>query len=138
MRIIFTNGCFDILHSGHLKLLNYCHELAYKSVGGPGKVVVGLNSDESVSRLKGPERPINNEHDRQYMLEALRYVDDVIIFSEDTPYRLINELQPSIIVKGGDYNSEDVVGNDIAEVRIFSTVEGKSTTSVIDKINKKL
>ena len=87
MRTIFTNGCFDIIHIGHIKLLKYCHKLAHEvPYGGQSKVVVGLNSDASVRRLKGDTRPINNEKDRMYILEALRYVDDVIIFDEDTPY----------------------------------------------------
>jgi len=134
MRTIFTNGCFDILHIGHVKLLQYCHELAYQTTGGPGRVVVGLNSTCSVRRLKGNSRPINVESDRKYVLESLKYVDEVIIFDEDTPYQLIKQLSPDIIVKGGDYNPEDVVGCDIAEVKIFNTVAGMSTTNIIDRL----
>ena len=135
MRIIFTNGCFDILHVGHIKLLKYCYELAHQALhGGQSKVVVGLNSDDSVKRLKGSKRPINCESERMYILEALRYVDDVIIFDEDTPYQLIKQVQPDIIVKGGDYKPRDVVGNDISEVKIFNYVEGKSTTNTIKKL----
>tara|TARA_Y100000310_G_C20569984_1_gene757510 strand:- start:140 stop:544 length:405 start_codon:yes stop_codon:yes gene_type:complete len=134
MKTIFTNGCFDVLHIGHVKLLEYCYNLAYKTTGGPGRVIVGLNSDESVNRLKGPNRPINNQQERQYVLESLRYVDRVEIFSEDTPYQLINRLVPDIIVKGGDYKPEDVIGNDIAEVKIFNIIEGHSTTEILEKL----
>ena len=135
MRIIFTNGCFDILHLGHVKLLEYCHKLAYQTLhGGQGKVVVGLNSDDSVKRLKGSDRPINCELERMYVLESLKYVDDVIIFDEDTPYQLIKRIQPAIIVKGGDYEPQDVVGSDISEVKIFNYIEGKSTTETIKNL----
>tara|TARA_R110002020_G_scaffold120146_4_gene273777 strand:+ start:3075 stop:3482 length:408 start_codon:yes stop_codon:yes gene_type:complete len=134
MKIIFTNGCFDILHIGHVKLLQYCHELAYQTTGGPGKVVVGLNSTRSVRRLKGNSRPINGGSDRKYILESLKYVDEVIIFDEDTPYQLIKQLSPHIIVKGGDYSPEDVVGCDIAEVKIFNTVDGISTTDIVNRL----
>ena len=125
-KLIFTNGCFDILHRGHLSLLQYCKSL--------GDVIVGLNSDKSVKKIKGSERPINNENDRKFMLESLVYVDKVIIFDEDTPYSLIKKINPNIIVKGGDYNIESVVGNDLCEVRIFNYVEGYSTTKTIQHI----
>jgi D-beta-D-heptose 7-phosphate kinase/D-beta-D-heptose 1-phosphate adenosyltransferase len=125
---VFTNGCFDILHRGHIELLDYCRSL--------GNVTVGLNSDFSVKRLKGPERPINSEQDRKMLLEAMRSVDEVIIFDEDTPYELIKKLDPDIIIKGGDYNSEDVVGNDICEVRIFKYIDGYSTSNTINQISK--
>tara|TARA_B100001123_G_scaffold450743_1_gene623378 strand:- start:3997 stop:4410 length:414 start_codon:yes stop_codon:yes gene_type:complete len=135
MRIIFTNGCFDILHLGHVKLLEYCHKLAYQALhGGQGKVVVGLNSDDSVKRLKGSDRPVNCELERMYVLESLKYVDDVIIFDEDTPYQLIKRIQPAIIVKGGDYEPQNVVGSDISEVKIFNYIEGKSTTNTIKNL----
>ena len=142
MRTIFTNGCFDIIHIGHIKLLYYCYGLAYQTTGGPCKVVVGLNSDSSVKRLKGEERPINNEEDRKYILEALRCVDDVIIFNEDTPYELIKQVNPDIIVKGGDYDGtvtdkddpKYVVGSDLAEVKIFNILEGHSTTNILKKL----
>lgn len=135
MKIIFTNGCFDILHIGHVKLLEYCHKLACQvSHGGQGKVVVGLNSDDSVKRLKGSDRPVNCELERMYVLESLKYVDDVIIFDENTPYELIKRIQPAIIVKGGDYSPQDVVGSDISEVKIFNYIEGKSTTETIKNL----
>ena len=109
--ISFTNGCFDIIHRGHLKLLEYCKSL--------GNVVVGLNSDKSVKELKGKHRPINNESDRKYLLESLSFVDKVIIFNENTPYDLIKEIKPDIIVKGGDYTVKNVIGSDICKVKIF-------------------
>ena len=126
-RIVFTNGCFDILHTGHFELLAEA-----KSLGG--KLIVGINSDESVRRFKGPKRPINNVNKRKKQLELLPWVDEVIVFDEDTPYRLIKEVTPHVIVKGGDYTVEQVVGHDLAEVHIVSTVEGYSTTNIIERI----
>lgn len=123
-KIVFTNGCFDILHIGHMKLLEYCASL--------GKVIVGINSDASVKRLKGNDRPINNEFVRKKMLEGIRYVDEVIIFFQDDPYELIQQIMPDIIVKGGDYCPEQVVGNDLAEVIIFPFVLGQSSTVQIN------
>lgn len=123
---VFTNGCFDILHLGHLELLKYCKSM--------GTVIVGLNSDNSVRRLKGVDRPINGELARIEMLRSLRYVDEVHVFDEDTPYNLIKELQPDLIVKGGDYLPENVVGGDLAEVRIFDFKEGFSTTNIIERL----
>ena len=122
-KTIFTNGCFDILHRGHFELLQYCKSL--------GTVVVGLNSDQSVKKLKGPSRPFFSQEDRKFALESCRNVDKVIIFEEDTPYNLIKNIQPDIIVKGGDYKKNNVVGSDIAEVRIFTFVNGYSTTKVL-------
>ena len=122
-KIVFTNGCFDILHRGHFELLQYCKSL--------GTVVVGLNSDQSVKKLKGPSRPFNSQEDRKFALESCKNVDKVIIFEEDTPYNLIKNIQPDIIVKGGDYKKNNVVGNDIAEVRIFTFVNGYSTTKIL-------
>lgn len=130
MKCIFTNGCFDILHRGHLELLKYC-----KSIGG--KVVVGLNSDNSVKNLKGFKRPINSQKDRKFLLESLIYVDDVIIFDQNTPHELIKSIKPDIIVKGGDYKVEDVIGNNISEVRIFKYVKGYSTTKKIKDITNR-
>ncbi len=126
-KLIFTNGCFDVIHRGHIEILKYC-----KSLGG--KVVVGLNSDGSVKALKGANRPINNQKDRKEILEAIRYVDEVLIFEEDNPYNLIKKIQPDIIVKGDDYTIENVVGNDISEVRIFKRIAGYSTTNAIQSI----
>ena len=128
MKTIFTNGCFDILHRGHFELLKFCNTM--------GSVVVGLNSDSSVSRLKGKNRPINNQEDRKFMLESCRYVDKVIIFNEDTPFDLITRLRPDIIVKGGDYKKKDVVGNELCEVKIFNFIDGHSTTSIVNKLGE--
>ena len=130
MKTIFTNGCFDILHRGHIELLRFC-----KSCGD--RVIVGLNSDESVRRLKGNNRPINSQEDRKILLESLVFVDQVILFDEDTPYNLISDLMPDTIVKGGDYNVEDVVGRDLCEVKIFGLVNGHSTTRTIKDISNR-
>lgn len=125
-KLVFTNGCFDILHVGHVKLLEYCSTL--------GEVVVGLNSDASVKRLKGANRPVNDQDSRKTVLESLRFVSQVLIFDEDTPYNLISALKPDLIVKGGDYNPSEVVGSDIAEVLIFPTRDGFSTSGIIEKM----
>lgn len=134
-KIVFTNGCFDILHVGHKRYLQQAATLG-------DILVVGVNSDESVRRLKGPERPVNNEQDRAEMLCALGFIDYVVIFGEDTPYELIKKIQPDVLVKGGDYKPEEVVGKDIVEARggkleLIKFVEGKSTTNIINKINHK-
>ena len=126
MKMIFTNGCFDVLHRGHFELLKYCRSL--------GHVVVGLNSDTSVKSLKGSNRPYFNEQDRKFMLLSCSYVDEVIIFDEKTPYNLIKEVRPDIIVKGGDYNVGTVVGSDLCEVKIFNYIDGYSTTKILEKI----
>lgn len=125
---IFTNGCFDILHVGHIELLNFCASL--------GDVIVGLNSDLSVTRLKGKDRPINTEQDRKRILLNLRSVSEVVIFDEDTPLELIKYLRPDVIVKGGDYLASEVIGSEVAEIRIFKFVEGYSSTLIIKKIHQ--
>ena len=125
--IVWTNGVFDILHTGHLKLLRHAHTLGKR-------LVVGINSDSSVKRLKGDLRPINDQNTRKEALLELGFVDDVVIFEEDTPYEAIKEIQPDVIVKGGDYTVEQVVGNDIAKVEIFPTVKGYSTTKTIERM----
>ena len=112
MKLVFTNGCFDIIHRGHIELLKYA-----KSCGD--KLIVGLNSDESVKNLKGPTRPIQSQEDRKSILEAIRWVDEVVIFEEETPINLIKSISPNIIVKGGDYKVTDVVGHKISEVKII-------------------
>lgn len=127
--IVFTNGCFDILHRGHIELLK-----ASKKLGG--HLIVGLNTDDSVRRLKGKERPINNQYDRKMLLESLAFVDEVVLFDEDTPYNLIQKVKPDIITKGGDYSVEDVVGNDLADVIILPTIENFSTTDTIRRIRQ--
>lgn len=127
-KIVFTNGCFDILHRGHVTYLDTA-----KSFGDT--LILGLNADSSVKRLKGDTRPINNQEDRAFILAALESVDYVVIFDEDTPYNLISIVQPDILVKGGDYKSKEVVGSDIAnEVKLVDFVDGRSTTKTIDKI----
>lgn len=127
MKVVFTSGVFDLLHAGHLESL-------IKSRGLGEKLIVGINSDESVKRLKGKDRPINNQESRRRMLASLRCVDEVFIFDEDTPYELIKNLKPDIIVKGSDYSPENVVGNDLAKVVIIPNLPGFSTTSIIEKI----
>lgn len=130
--IVFTNGCFDILHIGHIHYLE-----AAKSLGDV--LIIGLNTDKSVSDLKGPERPINQQDDRANVLSALRAVDVVVLFDESTPLSLISEIMPDILVKGGDYTLETIVGADIVlahqgKVEIIPFVDGKSTSSIINKI----
>lgn len=131
-KIVFTNGVFDILHAGHVLYL-----AAARSMGDV--LVVGLNADDSVTRLKGPTRPVNTEHDRAQVLTALRCVDHVVVFSEDTPLRLITTLMPDVLVKGGDYTRETIVGADVVEAHggIVATIpllEGRSTTNIITKV----
>ena len=131
-RIVFTNGCFDILHRGHVSYLAEARKIG-------DLLVVGLNSDASVKRLKGPERPINNELDRKYVLSQLKAVDFVEIFHEDTPLNLIIKVRPRVLVKGGDWKIDQIVGAkeviaDGGEVFSLNFVNGYSTTSIIEKI----
>jgi D-beta-D-heptose 7-phosphate kinase/D-beta-D-heptose 1-phosphate adenosyltransferase len=131
-RIVFTNGCFDILHRGHVEYLSAARQLG-------DVLIVGLNSDASVRRLKGPERPINSQEDRAAVLDALRAVDAVTIFEEDTPAELIATVQPDVLVKGGDYTEATVVGADLVRSRggrvvIVPLVEGRSTSAVIARL----
>lgn len=131
-KIVFTNGCFDILHVGHVKYLQEA-----KSYGDV--LIVGLNSDASVKRLKGESRPVNIMEDRAYILAALEAVDFVVPFEDDTPYELIKLLSPDILVKGGDYKGKDVVGAEFSgELRLVDFVDGKSTTTTIQKIQQKI
>ena len=134
-KVVFTNGCFDILHVGHMTYLEEAKEFG-------DYLFVGVNSDESVKRLKGPTRPINSEDDRAELLAGLKAVDYTVIFTEDTPVELIGELKPSIHVKGGDYRKEDLPETKVVEsyggrVEIVSLVEGKSTSNVVKKIQNK-
>lgn len=131
--IVFTNGCFDILHRGHVTYLNEA-----KRQGDI--LILGLNSDASVKRLKGESRPINNEQDRKFVLENLKCIDFVEIFEEDTPLNLITRIKPNILVKGGDWKPEDIVGGKEViswggDVRSLNFVDNYSTTNVIEKIN---
>lgn len=129
-RIVFTNGCFDLLHSGHVRYLE-------KSKSFGDILIVGLNSDKSVKKLKGSNRPINNQHDRAYILASLEVIDFVVIFDEDTPLNLIEHIKPDILVKGGDYKNKEIVGKDIAKkLKVVEFVKGKSTTNTIEKIQK--
>jgi len=129
-KIVFTNGCFDLLHAGHVRYLETA-----KSFGDV--LIVGLNSDQSVSALKGNNRPINGQMDRAYILAALEAVDYVVIFDEDTPYKLIEAIKPKTLVKGGDYKNKEVIGQDIVdELKLVAFVEQKSTSQTIKKIQE--
>ncbi|EKD29145.1 MAG: RfaE bifunctional protein [uncultured bacterium] len=130
-KIVFTNGCFDILHVGHVRYLKQARDLG-------DKLIVGLNSDSSVKRLKGNGRPVNREKDRAEVLLALSCVDHVILFDEDTPLELITKLRPNVLVKGGDYMKSNIVGAEFVEsiggkVEIIPFYEGYSTTGIIEK-----
>lgn len=133
-RLVFTNGCFDILHRGHVEYLAAAREMG-------DALVVGLNADASVCRLKGPERPVNPELDRATVLAALEAVDAVTIFHEDTPLDLISALRPDVLVKGGDYRADEVVGADEVtgaggRVAIVPLVPGRSTTEILKRANR--
>ncbi|MCT4591517.1 MAG: D-glycero-beta-D-manno-heptose 1-phosphate adenylyltransferase [Carboxylicivirga sp.] len=130
--IVFTNGCFDIVHRGHIDYLS-------KAKDKGSKLILGLNTDASVQRLKGPQRPVVDEQSRAILMGALQFIDLVVLFDEDTPYELIKALQPDVLVKGSDYNAEDIVGYDIlmakgGKVETIDFVEGFSTTSIVEKI----
>jgi len=124
-KIVFTNGCFDILHVAHIQLFEFCHSLG-------STVIVGLNTDASIKRLKGPTRPINSLEDRIKMLQSISYITKIVPFDEDTPIKLLEYIKPDYLVKGGDYTKESVVGREHAEeVIIFNYIDGKSTTNLI-------
>lgn len=130
-KIVFTNGCFDLLHIGHVRYLEQA-----KSLGDI--LVVGINSDASVRHLKGPTRPIQNESDRAEILASLKAVDHTVIFTEETPLRLIQEVKPDLLVKGGDWKIDQIVGSDFVlsnggEVKSLQFIDGRSTTSIIEK-----
>ncbi|HYW95284.1 MAG TPA: D-glycero-beta-D-manno-heptose 1-phosphate adenylyltransferase [Bacteroidales bacterium] len=130
--IVFTNGCFDILHRGHIDYL-------YKAAQLGDILIIGLNSDASVRRIKGPERPLQDEDSRAMILAALEFTDYVIMFDEDTPYELITAVQPDILVKGSDYKAEDIVGYDIVTAKggrviTIGFLPGYSTSAIVDKI----
>ena len=133
-KVVFTNGCFDILHLGHVDYLE-------KAASKGNKLIVALNTDASVSKLKGPTRPINNEIARARIMAALSFVDAVVFFSEDTPLSLIKRLKPDVLVKGSDYTISNIVGADIVmenggKVETIELVDGYSTTNIINKINQ--
>lgn len=131
-KIVFTNGCFDILHHGHLDYLS-------KAADEGNVLVIGVNTDASVKKLKGPQRPVTSENDRLFQLASLMVVDAVCLFDEDTPLSLIQQLRPDVLVKGGDYTIDRIVGADFVQqqggkVAVIPFVEGYSTTGIIDKI----
>ena len=133
-KIVFTNGCFDIIHSGHIYLLREAKNLG-------DRLLIGLNSNQSVQNLKGPVRPFNPEDTRATVLESLSMVDGVTIFQEDTPYELVKEIIPHVLVKGGDYSIENVVGGNIVresggEVVLIPILEGYSTSDLIVRIRE--
>lgn len=134
--IVFSNGCFDILHRGHVEYLSKAADLG-------DKLIIGLNTDNSVKRLKGPSRPVNDEKARAVVLAGLEFVDAVMFFEEDTPYNLIKSVQPDVLVKGNDYKAEDIVGYDIVtakggKVETIELVDGFSTTKILEKSNPQL
>lgn len=133
-KIVFTNGCFDLLHLGHIDYLAKAKDLG-------DKLIIGVNTDDSVRRLKGVYRPLQDENSRLHILAALEFVDAVILFNEDTPYELIKKIQPDVLVKGADYKIEDIVGYDIVtsrggSVKTIEYLEGYSTTSIEQRILK--
>ncbi len=133
--VVFTNGCFDLLHDGHLDLLEFCAKQG-------DILIIGLNSDASVYELKGPDRPINSAAFRARILASLEYSDGICIFEEQTPIELIRIIKPDVLVKGGDYTKEQVVGAQLVEasggeIVLFPITEGKSSTNIIDRIKNK-
>lgn len=131
-RVVFTNGCFDLVHQGHVDYLSRARDLG-------DLLVVGLNSDDSVRRLKGASRPISNQVSRSRVLAAFAFVDYVVVFDEDTPLRLIEAIVPDILVKGGDYNRDNVVGADFVEqnggrLELIPLVPGESTSNLVNKM----
>jgi len=133
-KVVFTNGCFDLLHLGHVDYLENARNLGER-------LVIGLNSDSSVSRFKGPERPLQDQNSRARVLAALQFVDLVVFFNEDTPLELISKLLPNVLVKGSDYLAENIVGADVVKknggvVKTIDFVPGYSTTRIVEKIKK--
>ena len=131
-KIVFTNGCFDILHRGHIEVLAHTADLG-------NRLIIGLNSDQSIQALKGEKRPIENEDSRAILLAALSFVDAIVLFSEETPLNLISTLKPDVLAKGGDYEIETIVGHKIVQnnggqVILVPFVDGFSSTTIIDKI----
>ena len=131
-KIVFTNGCFDLIHLGHLEILARSADLG-------DRLIVGINSDKSIKRIKGKSRPIIKEDSRAKQLAAIEFIDAVILFNEDTPHNLISSINPDIITKGGDYKKNDVIGNELmnkksGEVVIIPLTQGFSTTSILEKI----
>jgi rfaE bifunctional protein nucleotidyltransferase chain/domain len=133
-KVVFTNGCFDIIHRGHIEVLARTADLG-------DKLIIGLNSDKSIQKLKGKDRPIIDEQSRAILLAAFSFVDAIVLFSEDTPLKLISTLVPDVLAKGGDYEIETIVGHEIVQqnggkVKLVPFVDGFSSTTIIDKIKK--
>lgn len=131
-KVVFTNGCFDIIHLGHIDYLSKARDLG-------DRLIIGLNTDDSVKRIKGDSRPITDEKSRAMILASFKFVDAIVLFNEDTPYNLINEVKPNVLVKGSDYSTNEIVGGDIVEnnggeIITIDYLEGYSTTSILDKI----
>lgn len=134
LKVVFTNGCFDLIHLGHVDYLEKARNLG-------DKLILGLNTDDSVSRFKGSERPLQDQNSRARVLAAMQFVDLVVFFNEDTPLNLISELVPNILVKGSDYLTENIVGANVVEkaggvVKTIDFVPGYSTTRIVEKIKK--
>jgi len=135
-RIVFTNGCFDLLHLGHVDYLEKARQLG-------DKLVLGLNTDDSISRIKGPSRPLQDEMSRARIMASLLFIDAVVLFDENTPLELIEAVQPDILVKGDDYTVAQIVGHEVVlsrggEVKTVPLVKGYSTTNIVKKIEKQL
>ena len=133
-KVVFTNGCFDIIHRGHIEVLARTADLG-------DKLIIGLNSDQSIQKLKGEDRPIIDEQSRAILLAALSFVDAIVLFCEDTPLKLIGALLPDVLAKGGDYEIETIVGHEIVQqnggkVKLVPFLDGFSSTNIIDKIKK--
>lgn len=131
-KVVFTNGCFDLIHQGHIDYLAKAADLG-------DRLIIGLNTDDSVRRLKGESRPIKDEYSRAFILAAMSFVDAVVLFDEDTPYKLIKQVQPDVLVKGADYKPEDIVGYDIVmekggEIKTLDFLPGFSTSLIESKI----
>lgn len=127
-KIVFTNGCFDIIHNGHIELLKFSRNLG-------DLLIVGLNTDISVKKIKGEKRPIVSEDERISILLAIRYVDYIVLFDNETPYKIIKKIKPDILVKGGDYKEEEIVGRKFSKKTIvFPTIKDKATSGIIEKI----
>ena len=133
-KLVFTNGCFDIIHRGHIEVLARTAELG-------DKLIIGLNSDQSIQKIKGIDRPIIDEQSRAVLLAALSFVDAIVLFNEDTPLKLISALLPDVLAKGGDYEIETIVGHEIVQqnggkVKLVPFLDGFSSTNIIHKIKK--
>ena len=132
LKVVFTNGCFDLVHKGHIEILAKSSDLG-------NKLIVGLNSDISIKKIKGKDRPIIDEKSRAFLLASISFIDAVVLFNEDTPLNLISSIKPDVLVKGGDYNISEIVGQNIVkkndgEIVLIPFVDGFSSTGIIDKI----